>query len=185
MLYYAYGVAGNEISAQPWLATNKFDITAKIPPGTTKPQFAVMLQNLLAERFHLVVHHEQKEVDDYAMVIGKNGPKLTPASAADTAAATQPPSGPALSGIDEKGYIKLAGPGMIYPLLQNSNGKAIHLIARAQLLNGEKSGVGRSIGLLQRWRGKKRFIPDLLGLRGGDRGCVIVSGTNVVFNDVR
>ncbi len=135
MLYYAYGVAGNEISAPPWLAMNKFDITAKIPPGTTKPQFAVMLQNLLADRFHLVVHREQKEVNGYAMVIGKNGPKLTRASAEDTAAATQPPSGPAVSGVDEKGYMKLARPGMIYPFLQGSNGKAIHLIARAQLLS--------------------------------------------------
>ena len=69
------------------------------------------------------------------MVIGKNGPKLTRASAEDTAAATQPPSGPVVSGVDEKGYMKLARPGMIYPFLQGSNSKAIHLIARAQLLS--------------------------------------------------
>ena len=35
-----------------------------------------MLQKLLADRFQLNVHRESNEVAVYALVIGKNGPKL-------------------------------------------------------------------------------------------------------------
>jgi uncharacterized protein (TIGR03435 family) len=36
-----------------------------------------MLQKLLAERFKLAFHREKKELPVYAIVVGKNGPKLT------------------------------------------------------------------------------------------------------------
>ena len=59
-----------------WLDSERFDIVAKIPKGTTKEQFQLMLQNLLAERFKLTVHHETKELPKYALVVAKGGPKL-------------------------------------------------------------------------------------------------------------
>jgi len=36
-----------------------------------------MIQNLLADRFHLVVHHETRELPFYVLSVRKNGPKLT------------------------------------------------------------------------------------------------------------
>ena len=33
-----------------------------------------MLQNLLAERFKLSLHHETKELPMYGLVVGKGGP---------------------------------------------------------------------------------------------------------------
>jgi uncharacterized protein (TIGR03435 family) len=53
-----------------------FDITARVPEGTTKEEFAMMLQNLLADRFHLAVHHEIREIEKYDLVVAKNGPKF-------------------------------------------------------------------------------------------------------------
>jgi uncharacterized protein (TIGR03435 family) len=35
-----------------------------------------MLQRLLADRFQLAFHRDQKEMSVYAIVVGKNGPKL-------------------------------------------------------------------------------------------------------------
>jgi uncharacterized protein (TIGR03435 family) len=35
-----------------------------------------MLQSLLADRFHLKIHYENREVPVYAVVVAKNGPKL-------------------------------------------------------------------------------------------------------------
>jgi uncharacterized protein (TIGR03435 family) len=35
-----------------------------------------MVRNLLAERFHLVMHQESRELPVYALVVGKNGHKL-------------------------------------------------------------------------------------------------------------
>jgi uncharacterized protein (TIGR03435 family) len=37
-----------------------------------------MLQNLLSDRFHLVAHHETREMLRYRLVVAKGGPKLSP-----------------------------------------------------------------------------------------------------------
>jgi uncharacterized protein (TIGR03435 family) len=51
-------------------------VTAKVPEGTSKEQFRVMMQNLLAERFKLMYHREKKEMQAYELVVAKGGPKL-------------------------------------------------------------------------------------------------------------
>ena len=87
----AYNVKGYQISGPDWLDSLRFDITAKVPPGTTKEQFQLMLQNLLAERFKLTLHHQSKDLPIYALVVAKGGPKLKE-SVDDPNAAT--PGGP-------------------------------------------------------------------------------------------
>jgi uncharacterized protein (TIGR03435 family) len=47
------------------MKSEQFSIVAKIPPNTTRDQFRAMLQNLLAERFHLMLHHETKTLPVY------------------------------------------------------------------------------------------------------------------------
>ncbi len=58
------------------LSTDRYDVIAKVTPDASKEQRMVMLQSLLAERFKLVVHRETKELPIYALVAGKNGPRL-------------------------------------------------------------------------------------------------------------
>jgi uncharacterized protein (TIGR03435 family) len=67
----------------PWLNSDRFDITAKAPPGTPTDAVRLMVQKLLADRFHLAVHREEKKVKVYAMVAAKSGFKLTRASGGD------------------------------------------------------------------------------------------------------
>jgi uncharacterized protein (TIGR03435 family) len=76
LLVSAYNVKGFQISGPPWLDTERFEITATMPPETTKEQFRLMLQNLLIERFKMVIHRETKELPMYSLVVAKNGPKL-------------------------------------------------------------------------------------------------------------
>jgi hypothetical protein len=76
VLINAYGVKGFQISGPGWLDSERYDIVAKVPRGATKEQFMGMLQNLLAERFKLTLHREKKDLPMYALVVGKNGPKL-------------------------------------------------------------------------------------------------------------
>ena len=76
VLTNAYGVKGFQISGPGWLDSERYDIVAKLPRGATKAEFMVMLQNLLAERFKLTLHREKKDLPMYALVVGKNGPKL-------------------------------------------------------------------------------------------------------------
>lgn len=76
VLMAAYGVRVYQIQGPNWLDSERFDIAAKIPQGATKEEFKVMLQNLLAERFKLTLHRETKDLPMYALLVGKNGPKM-------------------------------------------------------------------------------------------------------------
>jgi uncharacterized protein (TIGR03435 family) len=76
VLMAAYHLQSFQISGPDWLKTERYDIAAKIPDGATQPQFDLMMQNLLAERFHLALHHETRDFRAYELVAGKNGPKL-------------------------------------------------------------------------------------------------------------
>jgi uncharacterized protein (TIGR03435 family) len=78
-----YQVTGTDPSP---VGDTMFDVVAKAEGDDTpaKDEFRTMLQNLLADRFKLKVHREIREMPVYALVVGKNGPKLKP-SAPDAA----------------------------------------------------------------------------------------------------
>ncbi|MBZ5675272.1 MAG: TIGR03435 family protein [Acidobacteriia bacterium] len=76
LIQRAYGVADYSLSGPVWLGDDKFDIAAKQPDGTPKGQTRTMLQSLLAERFGLAVHFEQKSLSGYALIAGKKPPVL-------------------------------------------------------------------------------------------------------------
>jgi uncharacterized protein (TIGR03435 family) len=80
---FAYGIpAGRdyELSGPGWLDAEKFDMSAKFPPETSRDRIRVMLQTLLAERFGLKTHTENRKLPSYALVVGKRGPKLQAAN---------------------------------------------------------------------------------------------------------
>jgi uncharacterized protein (TIGR03435 family) len=76
LLMAAYDVKVFQIAGAAWLDTERFEIDATMPSDTTKEQFRVMLQNLLAERFKLMVHRETRELPMYSLVVARNGPKM-------------------------------------------------------------------------------------------------------------
>jgi len=76
MLTRAYGIEAYQVEGPLWLAEARYDVVAKLPAGATKEGVRAMLRNLLEERFGLVAHRETKELAIYALVVGKNGPKL-------------------------------------------------------------------------------------------------------------
>lgn len=76
----AFNVRASQVSGPAWMTAERFDITAKIPLGSTEEQVLVMEQNLLAERFKMTFHREQKEMSVYELVVGKGGPKFKEAS---------------------------------------------------------------------------------------------------------
>jgi uncharacterized protein (TIGR03435 family) len=95
----AYGINTYQLIGPAWLRTTRCDINAKLPPGTTVPQYRAMLQTLLAERFKLAIHREPKEVDGFDLVVAKGGPKLTrspddPSASPDDGSLQPPVSAP-------------------------------------------------------------------------------------------
>ena len=76
-IQWAYGVQEYQVSGPDWLTSDRFDIVAKAAAESTDEQLRLMPAiPLLAERFKLVLHRQTKEIQAYALVIGKGGPKL-------------------------------------------------------------------------------------------------------------
>jgi uncharacterized protein (TIGR03435 family) len=86
----AYSLNPRTISGGPgWIESEHYDILA-VTPGDVRPthdEQMAMLRNLLADRFKLIFHREQKEFSIYELKVGKNGPKLKQS--------TSPPDDPA------------------------------------------------------------------------------------------
>jgi uncharacterized protein (TIGR03435 family) len=71
----AYDVKDYQITGPDWMASERFDIHAKLPEGG-RGQFREMLQNLLTDRFQIKMHRGSKEFSVYGVVVGKGGLKL-------------------------------------------------------------------------------------------------------------
>jgi uncharacterized protein (TIGR03435 family) len=81
LIVEAYHVQPFQVAGGPgWLDLDEFDIDARSGGTVTKEQLRSMLQALLAERFHLELHRDNKEMRVYTLSVDKGGPKLHPAT---------------------------------------------------------------------------------------------------------
>ena len=84
LIVAAYSVSEDNFAGGPgWITSDLFDVVAKVPDGTTIATANIMLQNLLAERFHLVIRNDTRPVPRYVLTVGKNGSKLKSAAGTD------------------------------------------------------------------------------------------------------
>jgi len=76
----AWGLQGFQIVG----GLDRWDIVAKVEAGAERQNVMPMVQNLLADRFKLVTHHETRELPIYALVFARPdrtfGPKLLASS---------------------------------------------------------------------------------------------------------
>jgi uncharacterized protein (TIGR03435 family) len=86
LLCAAYGVQSDQVSGPDWLAEEKYQITAKVPPGATREQMELMLQQALTERFRLTFHLEKKSLAVWELAVAKTGSKLRKAGDPDAPA---------------------------------------------------------------------------------------------------
>lgn len=81
LIQMAYDVQDSQIEGQPaWMDSTFYDVSAKpdAEKGPTYEQLKPMLQQLLAQRFHLQTHPDQKLMKGYSLVVAKGGERLTP-----------------------------------------------------------------------------------------------------------
>ncbi len=78
LIQQAYGVKDFQISGGPgWINSERYDVVAKADRDIGKAEeLRPLIQKLLADRFQLTIHRDTKELPVYALVLGKNGPKL-------------------------------------------------------------------------------------------------------------
>ncbi len=104
---YAYNIHPDQLVGGPaWLRTARFDILAD--PETdhrpTSDQMKELVQGLLADRFHLVMHIEQRLLPAYVLTRRAVTPRLTKSTA--------DPHGIPVVGFDPKGELRVGNATM-------------------------------------------------------------------------
>ena len=76
----AFGLKAYQLAGPDSMERDRFMISAKAGGPASREKLMEMLQTLLVERFKLAFHRETRELPVYALVVGKNGPKLKEAA---------------------------------------------------------------------------------------------------------
>jgi uncharacterized protein (TIGR03435 family) len=94
LIQAAYNLTPRAVSGGPsWVDSDRYEILAETP-GNIRPSLdeqMSMLRKLLADRFKLTFHREQKEFSIYALTVAKNGSRLKESTLDLDAAPEGPP----------------------------------------------------------------------------------------------
>ncbi|MEO6804733.1 MAG: TIGR03435 family protein, partial [Edaphobacter sp.] len=131
LLQGAYGIREDLISGAPgWADSAHFDIDAKVADADVdtlknlkSEQRRLMLQPLLADRFHLKAHTETKLLPVYELALAKGGSKLKESTPGDTYA----------NGI--KGFDGVGDAGMMMMGRGEATGQAISISGMVNMLS--------------------------------------------------
>ncbi len=147
----SYLVDDNQILGEPvWAKKQGFDIEAKVEGqqvaalhNLSFDERRSMFKQVLTERFKLAVHHEQRELQVYALTVAKGGAKLKPAT-------PYPDAAP----------ITKNGPGKLQVSAGTISGEDTTIPYFVGILSGElgrtvvdKTGLTGSYDLLLTWAG--------------------------------
>ncbi len=179
LIRVAYGVEENQIQGLNSLASENYDVEAKMEKSVADNLQKLdqdqrtevrrhMLQALLADRFKLTIHRDTKELPIYALVVAKNGPKLQEAKPGDTY-----PNG--FRGPGGRG-----GRGMMMMGQGELTGQALHVADLARQLSQQ---LGRTVvdktGLTGVYDFTLKWTPDnQMAMPGGDGGRGSDSGAS-------
>jgi uncharacterized protein (TIGR03435 family) len=72
----AYRVKFYQVTGPEWIASERYDVDAKLSDGAARDQVPDMLQALILDRFHIKMHREQREMPVYGLVVLPGGSKM-------------------------------------------------------------------------------------------------------------
>jgi uncharacterized protein (TIGR03435 family) len=79
LIQSAYHLHDYQVTGGPsWVTSDRFDILAKADRPLSIAESRLALQKLLADRFHLTLGHESREISGYALVVASRGLKIQP-----------------------------------------------------------------------------------------------------------
>ena len=148
----AYRMKVSQITGPGWIGSERYDISATLPQGSTEAQIPEMFQALLLDRFQLKSHLEKKEFPVYALLPGKSPLKLKeePADADDNK--------------DEpRGAVNVQGGGSRAGVALNLGHGASFTFANDSF-SATKMTMSQVANNLERFAG--RPIVDMTGLKG-------------------
>ncbi len=145
IIQQAFDVWPDQVEGPDWIAdrdANAYSVTATMPASTTREQFRAMLRNLLAERFHLRVHHVTRTRSGYELVVAEGGPKIKEWKQAESDAGFKP-------GADANGFPKMNptwGPGVLM-VVPRSGGAVPVRTTRRETMESFCRGLGADINM--------------------------------------
>jgi uncharacterized protein (TIGR03435 family) len=172
----AYGVHDSQIVNGPsWIDSERWDINAKAEgykdATTFRDQARLMVRPLLADRFKLVMHHEQRELPVYALVLAKTNGEFGPNFRRNDEHECDKPT-PPIAPVE-------GAPEPVYPMPCGADGfNPRHLGARAMTLNYMLIGLARTsidravvdhTGLTGKFDWEVQWVPDDLRVDGTTR----------------
>lgn len=182
----AYKMRAYEISGPDWLATDRFDIAARLPDGASKDDAPDMLRVLLEDRFKLTAHREAQEQPVLGLLVGKNGPKLKEATATAEAVDDTEPLKPGESKMDTPdGPVRLVrnpdgsttykmGAGGAFTLKFDGETRSMHMVADSITMKGFAVMINTLGG------GEGRQVVDMTGLTGHYQAAIDFSLVDLV-----
>jgi uncharacterized protein (TIGR03435 family) len=172
LIAYAYNVRVYQVSGPDWMLTDRFDISANMPDGSTRDNVPDMLQALLKERFNLTAHLEAKDHPVLGLMVAKSGAKLIESTTPPVAFDVNAPLKPGESQVDTvDGPIRLmrspdgsttynmGARGKFTIKVDGDNG-VMHLSGSAMTLKGF------AVMLTSLGGGNGRQVVDMTGLTG-------------------
>ena len=175
LLVYAYNVKPYQVVAPDWMNSAHFDIAARLPEGSSKDDAPEMLKTLLIDRFKLKAHLEDREQPVFALVVGKDGPKLKDSPvqpALDLSAPLKPgqtkmdlPDGPAIvTGTPQAGraIINMGTRGLFTEKI-DGQAQAIQIDGQGVAMDGFVDMVNQ---IMQIGGPGSRLVVDRTGLKG-------------------
>ena len=157
----SYGVQDYLIIGGPnWLRTDGFDIDARVEatPPPPAPQMLLRIRTLLADRFTLVMHNEQREVPIYRLVLARGDGQLGPNIRRGQCVPRPPGGGPVA---DERQFFCGTSVGAGTMAVR---GGTMRLLAQ-QL--GRYATIGRPVfdatNLTEQFEWELKWTPDSLG----------------------
>ncbi len=151
----AFDIRRDLISGGPgWVDSAHFDVDAKVAgqdleayKKLTYPQRRALLQAMLADRFHLKLHHETKTLPLYNLVVAKGGFLLKPLPPF-----TPPPDAAKDSEAARRPGMMTMGPGMLKAQGVGIDALANHLASVLEHTVVDKTGITGDFDIDLKWR---------------------------------
>jgi len=144
----AFDVTSFQIFGPHWIETERYDLGAKIAPGTTEDQVRAMEQNFLTARFQMKFHRMSREMPVYRLVVAA-GAKFKTSSTEAAAVSDESPRG-----VDKDGY----------PLLPSGSASRVLMSDGKFAMRGARITMTEFAALLT--RRVSRPVLDATGLTG-------------------
>jgi uncharacterized protein (TIGR03435 family) len=121
LILWAFDIREDRLIARSkWLDAVRYDVVVEAPPEPRRGELQWMTQSLLADRFGLVAHREQRTQSFLALVVDNSGAKLK---------ISAPPPGPANNafGMTQPGHLTGTNvtAAMLANVLSNQTGRSV------------------------------------------------------------